>query len=211
MFFGAPDTAYLPFTKGGLVKVIKKISDIPSGLRKLAISKEVMETQGFNVPHQLSKKLDLTAYDYYYSLHRGELGASPKPITGYKWKGIVEQEYVLKPGTKLYPTSNVRTQLYAKFGIKKGTSYNINPLTGETIEIMTFVTKRPPVSPAPKVIVDLPKIKQRIGDFTGLTKLGLTESGQLFSSTKVIKGKPPAKSMTPKKPRGMYFDDEGAF
>ena len=202
LFFGGPDTAYLPFIKGGLIKIKKVVSDVPYGLRKLAKTRDLIDTQGIKQPYGLGKELDLAAYDYYFSGHRGEMLASPKPITGYKWKGMQELEYVMKPGTKIYPTTNIRTQFYRRFGIKKGTSYNIDPTTGGTIEIMEFVTKRPPSTPTPKMIINLPKLKQKFVDFT--TRM---ESGQLHPPKSQLNTPAPP----PKKSVLSYTDTEGEF
>ena len=52
----------------------------------------------------------------------------------------------MKPGSKLYPVENARTRAYGMLGLRKGTSFTVDPRTGRTIEILQVTTRKPTTS-----------------------------------------------------------------
>ena len=93
----------------------------------------------------------------YFEAPLGEVVPGPKPIYGYEWKGITEAEFVVRAGTKLYPTTTARSQAYALLGIKKGTHFTQDTSTGRWMEILR-VTTDPSIATPPKHLIDVPKI-----------------------------------------------------
>jgi hypothetical protein len=162
LFFGPPDTGYSPFSSGAFLKVRAPVRDIPAGLKDLAKTYENLQGTNQPVPKSLKHELELRAYDEYFQAPRGEMLVSPKPIGGYKWKGIPEQEYIMKPGTDLYPVFSGRTRLWARFGITKGSSYTLHPQTGKVLEIQEFSTRPVHNAPLPDVWIDIPAISEKL-------------------------------------------------
>ncbi|MDI6720456.1 MAG: hypothetical protein QMD46_12670 [Methanomicrobiales archaeon] len=162
LFLGPPDTGYAPFSSGGFLKVRGTVRDIPDRLASMAKEREALRQRGERVPRTLQQKLTVAAYREYFDAPRGEILVSPKPISGYEWKGLPEHEYVIKPRTRLYPVHSGRSRFFQRFGMTRGSSYTIHPATGEILEIMEFSTSPVPQAPPPPILIDIPRIRAKL-------------------------------------------------
>jgi hypothetical protein len=169
LFLGPPDIGYGPFASGGFLKVRGTVRDIPDRLASMAKEREALQQSGERVPRDLQQRLSVAAYEDYLNAPRGEILVSPKPISGYKWKGLPEHEYVIKPGTRLYPVHSGRSRFFQRFGMTRGSSYTIHPATGEFLEIMEFSTSPVPQAPPPPVLIDVPGIRAKLPSLPDLT------------------------------------------
>ena len=133
LYFGAPETGYSHFvpSKGAFLKLETSVKPL---------SKKSLSTLEQYGPGPLAGNRIMKEY---YSAGRGELFPGVKPAGNIKYLGWHEWEYMLKPGTKLYPTSNIRTKMYDTFGMRRGTSFTVDPATGRTIEILKITTNKP--------------------------------------------------------------------
>lgn len=169
LFLGPPDTGYGPFSSGGFLKVRGTVRDIPDRLTSMAKEREALRQSGERVPRDLQQHLSVAAYEEYLNAPRGEILVSPKPISGFEWKGIAEHEYVVKPGTRLYPVHSGRSRFFQRFGVTRGSSYTIHPATGEFLEIMEFSTSPVPQAPPPPILFDIPGIRAKLPSLPDLT------------------------------------------
>lgn len=169
LFLGPPDTGYAPFSSGGFLKVRGTVRDIPDRLTSMAKEREALRQSGERVPRTLQQHLSVAAYREYFDAPRGEILVSPKPISGYEWKGLPEHEYVIKPGTRLYPVHSGRSRFFQRFGMTRGSSYTIHPATGELLEIMEFSTSPVPQAPPPPILIDIPRIRAKLPSLPDLT------------------------------------------
>lgn len=174
LFLGPPDTGYGPFSSGGFLKVRGTVRDIPDRLASMAKEREALRQSGERVPRSLQQHLSVAAYEEYFNAPRGEILVSPKPISGFEWKGIAEHEYVIKPGTRLYPVHSGRSRFFQRFGVTRGSSYTIHPATGEFLEIMEFSTSPVPQAPPPPILIDIPGIRAKLPSLPDLTSGPLT-------------------------------------
>lgn len=134
LYFGAPETGYahfLPRTSGAFIKLETTVRPLSRTTRSILESRGPGKTAGYNLMKE------------YYSAPRGELVPGVKPGMDIKYLGWQEWEYMLKPGTKIYPTQNLRTRAYDFVGLQRGTSFTVDPVTGRTIEILKVTTKKP--------------------------------------------------------------------
>src|SRR5690554_1621018 len=169
LFLGPPDTGYAPFSSGGFLKVRGTVRDIPDRLASMAKEREALRQRGERVPRTLQQQLSEAAYREYFDAPRGEILVSPKPISGYEWKGLPEHEYVIKPGTRLYPVHSGRSRFFQRFGMTRGSSYTIHPATGELLEIMEFSTSPVPQAPPPPILIDIPRIRAKLPSLPDLS------------------------------------------
>lgn len=169
LFLGPPDIGYGPFASGGFLKVRGTVRNIPDRLASMAKEREALRQRGERVPRTLQQQLTVAAYREYFDAPRGEILVSPKPISGFEWKGIPEHEYVVKPGTRLYPVHSGRSRFFQRFGMIRGSSYTIHPATGEILEIMEFSTSPVPQAPPPPILIDIPRIRAKLPSLPDLT------------------------------------------
>lgn len=169
LFLGAPDTGYGPFSSGGFLKVRGTVREVPDRLISMAKTREALRQSGERVPRDLQQHLSVAAYGEYLNAPRGEILVSPKPISGFEWKGLPEHEYVVKPGTRLYPVHSGRSRFFQRFGVTRGSSYTIHPATGEILEIMEFSTSPVPQAPPPPVLIDVPGIRAKLPSLPDLS------------------------------------------
>lgn len=152
LFLGAPDTAYGTFSSGGLIRIKGTVIPMSKTTAALARKREALRSAGKRVPKALNRDLNVAAFKDYFNAGKGDIIPSPKPLSGYEWvrRGALsdkvvgsypEWEYVIQPGTKLYPKQSLRSKAYNKIGIRKGNKFTIDPETGETIEILDVTTK----------------------------------------------------------------------
>ncbi len=174
LFLGPPDTGYAPFSSGGFLKVRGTVRDIPDRLASMAKEREALRQRGERVPRTLQQQLSEAAYREYFDAPRGEILVSPKPISGYEWKGLPEHEYVIKPGTRLYPVHSGRSRFFQRFGVTRGSSYTIHPATGEFLEIMEFSTSPVPQAPPPPILIDIPRIRAKLPSLPDLSSSPMT-------------------------------------
>jgi len=161
LFLGPPDTGYATFASGGFLKIRGTPLEVPKSLTRLAQTREAIAQSGKRVPRGLQQQLSLKAYGEYLRSPRGEILVSPKPVSGYRWLGLPEHEYVVKPGTHLYPVHSGRSRFFQRFGLTRGSSYTIRPDTGQILEIMEFSFNPVAQRPAPPILVDLPEIRAK--------------------------------------------------
>lgn len=170
LFLGPPDTGYATFSSGAFVKIRGTVRSVPDALTSLAKTRESLVERGSRVSRSLQRDLSMEAYGEYLSSPRGEILVSPKPISGYTWKGLAEHEYVMKPGTDLFPVHSGRSRFFHRFGITKGSSYTIHPSTGQILEIVEFSTKRlSQQPPLPPVLIDLPRLRGKLPSLPGFS------------------------------------------
>ena len=133
LYFGAPETGYGHFVqgKGAFIKLETSVRPISKSSQYLIDMQGPGKTTGQNLMRD------------YYSAPKGQLIPGVKPGMGTEYLGWTEWEYMLKPGTKLYPVENIRTRAYGVLGMNKGTSFTVDPVTGRTIEILKVTTKKP--------------------------------------------------------------------
>lgn len=133
LFFGAPETGYSHFLpgKGAFIKLETTVKPLSRS------------TQALLDKYGPGKQAGKALAQEYYGAPQGELIPGVKPGMDIKYAGWREWEYMMKPGTKLYPKENFRTKAYGAFGLKKGTSFTVDPATGKTIEILEVTTKKP--------------------------------------------------------------------
>lgn len=174
LFLGPPDTGYATFSSGGFLKVRGTVRDIPDRLASMAKEREALRQRGERVPRTLQQQLSEAAYREYFDAPRGEILVSPKPISGYEWKGLPEHEYVIKPGTRLYPVHSGRSRFFQRFGMTRGSSYTIHPATGELLEIMEFSTSPVPQAPPPPILIDIPRIRAKLPSLPDLSSSPMT-------------------------------------
>jgi len=174
LFLGPPDTGYATFSAGAFLKVRGTVRDVPDSLVSLAKARETIHQSGSKVPRDLQHLLSTEAYGEYLNAPRGEILVSPKPISGFEWKGLPEHEYVVKPGTRLYPVHSGRSRFFQRFGVTRGSSYTIHPATGEFLEIMEFSTSPVPQAPPPPILIDIPGIRAKLPSLPDLTSGPLT-------------------------------------
>lgn len=92
------------------------------------------------------------------------LVAGPKPLAGQTYLGWTELEFLMKPGSQIYPLANVRSRAYQRLGLTRGTSFVVEPGTGRTINIHE-VTVDPKLAASPvKPLFDIGGI-QRIQSY----------------------------------------------
>ena len=166
LFLGAPNTAYGAFTSGGLLRIRGKVIPMSKKTISLAKKREDLVDAGKKVPKKLDRDLEVAAFKDYFNADKGDIIPGPKPLSGYQWvrrdasSGKVvghypEWEYVLQPGTKLYPKQSLRSQAYGKLGIKKGNKFTVDPETGEIIEILDLTPDKAKGKPLGEPVVDL--------------------------------------------------------
>lgn len=137
LFFSGPDVAYLHFVNKrwdpnhspALIKIrtaVRRPSDHFIELVRLC---------GFGDP-----RVSRLALLEYYQSRPGELITSPKPLCGLRFGGQEELEFVMKPGTRLYPVMNNRCLSSLQKGRTKGSSFMVNPLTCQIIEVLEVTT-----------------------------------------------------------------------
>jgi hypothetical protein len=133
LYFGAPETGYGHFVqgKGAFIKLETSVRPISKSSQYLIDMQGPGKTTGQNLMRD------------YYSAPKGQLIPGVKPGMGTEYLGWTEWEYMLKPGTKLYPVENIRTRAYGVLGMNRGTSFTVDPMTGRTIEILKVSTKKP--------------------------------------------------------------------
>lgn len=133
LYFGAPETGYGHFIqgKGAFIKLETTVRPISKSSQYLLDVKGPGKITGYNLMRD------------YYSAPKGQLIPGVKPGMGTEYLGWTEWEYMLKPGSKLYPVENIRTRAYSVLGMNKGTSFTVDPMTGRTIEILKVSTKKP--------------------------------------------------------------------
>ncbi len=133
LYFGAPETGYGHFIqgKGAFIKLETTVRPLSKSSQYILDMQGPGKTTGQNLMRD------------YYSAPKGQLIPGVKPGMGTKYLGWTEWEYMLKPGSKLYPVENIRTRAYGVLGMNKGTSFTVDPMTGRTIEILKVSTKKP--------------------------------------------------------------------
>jgi len=106
---------------------------------------------------RLERELQKESIREYFDTPVGTVFPSPKPTWGYEWKGIPEAEFTMRAGSELYPMTTVRSQLYARFGITKGTHFVHDPYTGRWMEVLK-VSPTPTAASTKPPIIDIPEL-----------------------------------------------------
>jgi len=106
---------------------------------------------------RLERELQKESIREYFDTPVGTVFPSPKPTWGYEWKGIPEAEFTMRAGSELYPMTSVRSQLYARFGITKGTHFVHDPYTGRWMEVLK-VSPTPTAASTKPPIIDIPEL-----------------------------------------------------
>ena len=100
------------------------------------------------------------ATSQYLSAPKQTLIPGIKALGGQKFRGSPNIEYMVPSGSKLYPQYNWRTNLYARFGLQRGSQWTRRPVTGERVEIYDYGFT-PSKTPLPKPIIDIPALQRR--------------------------------------------------
>lgn len=209
LFLGAPNTAYGAFTSGGLLRIRGKVVPMSKKTISLAKKRETLVDAGKKVPKKLDHDLEVAAFKDYFNANKGDIIPGPKPLSGYKWvrrdalTGEVvgrypEWEYVIQPGTKLYPKQSLRSQAYGKLGIKKGNKFTVDPETGEIIEILDLTANKAKGKPLGEPVVDLGAAAESTARVKKKIKSKITNSLKKRSTKRDSKPKPKSDSKSNK-------------
>lgn len=177
LFVGPPETGlgrFLPQDGAAFIKITDEARPYSQRIQTLI-------DQG--APAHIIKPL---AYREFFAAPENQILPGVKPTSGWTFQGKLEWEYMIKPGSELFRVENWRTRLFDSLGMKKGTSFTYDPISGKKVEIFEFSFDKP-VSRPVNVIFDIPAFQRRLHYSKGYETLAFTGRTAIHGITAPIR------------------------